>query len=30
VQWRRVQQAGMAQTFDWNASAGHYLSLYSM
>jgi len=30
AQWRRVQQAGMAQTFDWNASAGHYLSLYSM
>jgi starch synthase len=29
-QWRRVQQAGMRQSFDWSESAGHYLSLYSM
>jgi len=28
--WRRVQQAGMRQSFDWNESAGHYLSLYSI
>ncbi|MCA1979619.1 MAG: glycogen synthase GlgA [Thiobacillus sp.] len=28
--WRRVQQTGMARVFDWNESAGHYLSLYSM
>jgi starch synthase len=26
-QWRRVQQAGMRQSFDWSESAGHYLSL---
>jgi starch synthase len=28
-QWRRVQQTGMRQSFDWADSAGHYLSLYS-
>ena len=27
-QWRRLQQAGMRQQFDWNESAGHYLALY--
>ncbi len=27
--WRRLQQSGMSQPFDWHASAGHYLSLYS-
>jgi starch synthase len=26
--WRRLQQAGMRQQFDWNESAGHYLALY--
>jgi starch synthase len=30
ARWRRVQQTGMRQDFDWNESAGHYLSLYSM
>jgi starch synthase len=29
TQWRRVQQAGMRQSFDWSDSADHYLSLYS-
>ncbi len=28
--WRRLQQTGMRQSFDWSESAGHYLSLYSM
>ena len=28
--WRRLQQAGMNQSFDWHESAGHYLSLYSI
>lgn len=27
--WRRIQQTGMARSFDWHDSAGHYLSLYS-
>ncbi len=27
--WRRIQQAGMRQSFDWAESAGHYLTLYS-
>lgn len=27
--WRRVQQAGMRQSFGWPESAGHYLALYS-
>ncbi len=27
--WRRLQQAGMRQNFDWSESAGHYLSLYT-
>jgi starch synthase len=26
--WRRLQQTGMRQSFDWSESAGHYLSLY--
>jgi starch synthase len=30
AQWRRLQQAGMNQSFDWAESAGHYLSLYSI
>lgn len=29
VLWRRVQQTGMRQSFDWAHSARHYLSLYS-
>ncbi|MHB8915358.1 MAG: glycogen synthase, partial [Thiobacillus sp.] len=29
VLWRRVQQTGMRQSFDWEHSARHYLSLYS-
>jgi starch synthase len=29
AQWRRLQQTGMNQSFDWSESAGHYLSLYS-
>ncbi|HMA10537.1 MAG TPA: glycogen synthase GlgA [Steroidobacteraceae bacterium] len=29
AQWRRLQQAGMRQSFDWSESAGHYLALYS-
>jgi starch synthase len=28
-QWRRLQQTGMRQSFDWSGSAGHYLALYS-
>ncbi|MDQ1315430.1 MAG: starch synthase [Pseudomonadota bacterium] len=28
--WRRLQQSGMSRSFDWNESAGHYLSLYSI
>ncbi len=27
--WRRLQQAGMRQSFDWADSAAHYLDLYS-
>jgi starch synthase len=27
--WRRLQQNGMRQSFDWSESAGHYLALYS-
>ena len=27
--WRRVQQTGMRQSFGWEQSARHYLSLYS-
>jgi starch synthase len=30
AQWRRLQQTGMGQSFDWSQSAGHYLSLYSI
>jgi len=30
AQWRRLQQSGMSQSFDWTESAGHYLSLYSI
>jgi starch synthase len=30
AQWRRLQQSGMRQSFDWSDSAGHYLELYSM
>jgi starch synthase len=30
AQWRRLQQSGMRQSFDWQESANHYLSLYSM
>lgn len=29
-QWRRLQQAGMRQSFDWSGSAGYYLALYSL
>lgn len=29
VLWRRVQQTGMRQSFGWEQSARHYLSLYS-
>jgi starch synthase len=29
AQWRRLQQTGMRQSFDWSESAGHYLVLYS-
>ena len=28
--WRRLQQTGMQQSFDWADSAAHYLALYSM
>ncbi|HWR76754.1 MAG TPA: glycogen synthase GlgA [Thiobacillus sp.] len=30
AQWRRLQQTGMRQSFDWSDSAGHYLALYSL
>jgi starch synthase len=30
TQWRRLQQTGMRQSFDWSESAGHYLALYSI
>ena len=30
AQWRRLQQAGMRQSFDWSDSAGHYLALYAL
>ena len=30
AQWRRLQQTGMRQYFDWSDSAGHYLELYSL
>jgi starch synthase len=30
ARWRRLQQSGMNQSFDWADSAGHYLSLYSI
>ena len=30
AQWRRLQQTGMRQTFDWSESAGHYIALYSI
>lgn len=29
AQWRKLQQAGMRQSFDWADSAEHYLALYS-
>jgi starch synthase len=29
AQWRRLQQTGMRQSFDWSDSAGQYLALYS-
>lgn len=29
-QWRKLQQNGMRQSFDWSESAGHYLALYSI
>jgi starch synthase len=28
--WRRLQQTGMRQNFDWSESAGRYLSLYAI
>jgi starch synthase len=28
--WRRLQQSGMRQPFDWSDSANHYLELYSL
>jgi starch synthase len=28
--WRRLQQTGMQQSFDWADSAAHYLDLYSI
>jgi len=30
TQWRRLQQTGMRQSFDWSESADHYLALYSL
>jgi len=30
AQWRRLQQTGMRQSFDWSDSAGHYLAIYSL
>ncbi|MEW5966610.1 MAG: glycogen synthase GlgA [Pseudomonadota bacterium] len=29
AQWRRLQQNGMRQSFDWSESAVHYLALYA-
>lgn len=29
AQWRRLQQSGMRQSFDWSESAARYLTLYS-
>ncbi|HET9463688.1 MAG TPA: glycogen synthase GlgA [Thiobacillus sp.] len=29
-QWRRLQQTGMRQSFDWSESADRYLALYSL
>jgi starch synthase len=29
TRWRRLQQTGMRQSFDWSDSAGRYLALYS-
>jgi starch synthase len=29
-QWRKLQQNGMRQSFDWSESAAHYLSLYTV
>ena len=29
AQWRKLQQTGMRQSFDWSDSAGYYLALYS-
>ena len=29
AQWRKLQQTGMRQSFDWADSVGHYLTLYS-
>ncbi len=29
AQWRRLQQTGMRQSFDWSERAGHYLALYT-
>jgi starch synthase len=28
-QWRKLQQTGMRQSFDWSESAAHYLTLYA-
>ena len=28
--WRRLQQTGMRQSFDWSESADRYLALYSL
>jgi starch synthase len=28
--WRRLQQTGMQQSFDWSDSAAHYIDLYSI
>jgi starch synthase len=30
TQWRRLQQTGMRQSFDWSESADHYLALYTL
>ncbi|HEY9100316.1 MAG TPA: glycogen synthase GlgA [Thiobacillus sp.] len=30
AQWRKLQQSGMRQSFDWSVSAEHYLTLYSL
>lgn len=29
TQWRRLQQTGMRQSFEWSDSADHYLALYT-